>query len=159
MILDYQNFPQLYRGTKPLMGLDIGIKNIGVGLSDRTWFIANSLITIARTKFLHDVRKLCELIKLYNVSGLVVGWPLNMDGSIGPRCQSIRDFCQLFKQYCDLPILLFDERLSTVMVNNLMLTADLSRRRRAELVDKLAAAYILQGALDCLSKYASLYKS
>jgi len=150
VIYNLKTFPQNKRGHQPLLGLDVGTTTLGLSLSDRTWTIANSMLTIERTKFNQDIKQLKAIILQHNVGGLIVGWPLNMDGHIGPKCQSVRDFCGLLLQHIDLPLLQFDERLSTVAVTNVMLTADLSRKKRATLVDKLAAAYILQSALDCL---------
>lgn len=133
-----------------LMGLDLGTKTIGVAISDSLRMSANPVETIRRSKFTADAERLLALIAQNNVSGIVVGLPLNMDGTEGPRAQSARAFARNFKQKTDLPIAFWDERLSTMAVTRTMLEADLSRARRAELVDKLAASYILQGALDRL---------
>lgn len=137
-----------------LMGLDLGTKTIGVAVSDSLRMSANPVETIRRSKFTADAERLLVLIAQNNVSGIVVGLPLNMDGTEGPRAQSARAFVRNFKQKTDLPIAFWDERLSTMAVTRTMLEADLSRARRAELVDKLAASYILQGALDRL-RYTS----
>lgn len=147
-LLSLQDFKDLKAKQQPLMGLDVGEKTIGLALSDRTWLIASPLKTIRRTKFSKDVHDLIALLKNHGVCGCVIGLPMNMDGSEGPRCQSVRQFAQNLLAFEDIPVCFWDERLSTVAVTNTMLEADLSRQRRAQLVDKLAASYILQGALD-----------
>lgn len=131
-----------------LMSLDVGDKTIGLAVSDRLRSIATPLSTIKRTKFKKDMAMLQSSITENDVAGLIVGLPLNMDGSSGPRVQSTRTFISNVSKFIDLPIALWDERLSTVAVQRTMLDADLSRARRAELVDKLAASYMLQGFLD-----------
>ena len=134
-----------------LLGLDVGEKTIGLALSDISRIIATPLKTIERGKFSKDADALLAIIKEQGVCALVLGYPINMDGSEGPRCQSIRQFARNLAEKCDLPILLADERMSTMAVTRTMLDADLSRARRAELVDKMAASYILQGTLDTLN--------
>lgn len=133
-----------------LMGLDLGSKTIGLALSDTLRHVASPLHTIKRTKFQADADTLLALCKQHDVQALVIGLPLNMDGSEGPRAQSTRAFVRNLAQKTDLPIAYWDERLSTAAVTRTLLEADASRARRAELVDKMAAAYILQGALDRL---------
>jgi putative Holliday junction resolvase len=135
-----------------LMGLDLGSKTIGVAVSDTRQTVATPVETIKRTKFTADAERLLALIAEHEVTGIVLGLPRNMDGSEGPRAQSARAFARNLAQKADLPIGFWDERLSTSAVTRTMLVADLSRARRAELVDKLAAAYILQGALDSLKR-------
>jgi putative Holliday junction resolvase len=147
-LLSIHEFQELKSQNRPIMGLDVGDKTIGLALSDRTWLIATPLKTIRRTKFTKDAQDLIALLKEHHVSGCIVGLPMNMDGSEGPRCQSVRAFVKNLLAFEDIPMCFWDERLSTVAVTNTMLAADLSRQRRAELVDKLAASYILQGALD-----------
>ena len=132
------------------MGLDLGTKTIGVAISDSLRMAASPIETIKRTKFTADAERLLTLIEKNNVTGIVMGLPLNMDGSEGPRTQSARAFVRNLKQKTDLPIVFWDERMSTMAVTRTMLEADLSRAKRAEVVDKLAASYILQGALDRL---------
>ncbi|MFQ5535058.1 MAG: Holliday junction resolvase RuvX [Sphingomonadales bacterium] len=134
-----------------LLGLDPGAKTIGLALSDVTLTIASPLQTIRRTKFGQDAERLIALIKEHNVGGLVIGLPVNMDGSEGPRCQSARQFATNLLTKIELPIAFWDERLSTVAVTRTLLEADASRKRRGEVVDKMAASYILQGALDRLA--------
>lgn len=138
--------------TGKLMGLDLGTKTIGVAISDSLRMAASPIETIKRTKFTADAERLLTLIAQNNVTGIVMGLPLNMDGTEGPRAQSARAFVRNLKQKTDLPIVFWDERMSTMAVTRTMLEADLSRAKRAEVVDKLAASYILQGALDRLRR-------
>jgi putative Holliday junction resolvase len=133
-----------------LLGLDLGEKTIGLALSDTGLTIATPLKTLKRGKFSIDVVTLSALIAEHGVGGLVVGLPLNMDGSEGPSVQSARAFVRNFSARSELPIVLWDERLSTAAVTRTLIDADASRKRRKEVVDKMAAAYILQGALDAL---------
>lgn len=135
-----------------LLGLDLGSKTIGVALSDVMRNIATPMETIKRTKFTQDAARLFTIIEEQNVGGLILGFPLNMDGSEGPRCQSTRQFARNISEKIDLPIALWDERLSTVAVTRTLIEADTSRKRRKQVVDKMAAGYILQGALDNLSR-------
>ncbi|WP_293327274.1 Holliday junction resolvase RuvX [Parvibaculum sp.] len=132
------------------MGLDLGTKTIGLALSDVSLFVASPLETIKRTKFTADAERLLALATQYEVVALVVGLPLNMDGTEGPRCQSTRAFVRNLEKLTELPVVFQDERMSTQAVTRTLLEADTSRARRAELVDKMAAAHILQGALDRL---------
>jgi len=136
------------------MGLDLGTKTIGLALSDLSRSIATPLETIARKKFSVDAERLLALAGRHEVGGLVVGLPINMDGSEGPRAQATRAFVRNLASLTALPVTFWDERLSTAAVTRALLEADASRRRRAELVDKLAAAYILQGFLDRLGRDA-----
>lgn len=133
-----------------LAGLDVGTKTIGVALCDAGWTIASPAETIRRVKFSVDLAALRKICGEQMITGMVVGLPLNMDGSDSPRTQSIRAFARNLETL-NLPILLWDERWSTDAVTRTLLAADTSRARRAELVDKMAAAYILQGAIDGLS--------
>ena len=132
-----------------LAGLDVGTRTIGVALCDAGWTIASPAETIMRAKFSVDAAKLRALVAAQLVKGLVIGLPLNLDGSDSPRTQSVRAFARNVEPF-GLPILLWDERWSTQAVTRTLLDADASRARRAELVDKLAAAYILQGAIDAM---------
>ncbi|MEZ5840152.1 MAG: Holliday junction resolvase RuvX [Hyphomicrobiales bacterium] len=138
-----------------LIGLDLGDKTIGLALSDVARMIASPLETIRRSKFRPDVEHLLALAGREGVGGLVIGLPLNMDGTEGPRVQSTRAFARNLAPLTGLPMLFWDERLSTAAVTRTLIEADRSRARRAELVDKLAAAYILQGALDRLRSLPS----
>jgi len=131
-----------------LLGLDAGETTIGLALSDHSRMIASPHSTIERKKFTKDMEALQAVIAAHSVCGLVIGYPVNMDGSLGPRTQSTRTFVSNLKKQISLPMLLWDERMSTMAVERVMLDADLSRARRAELVDKLAASYMLQGMLD-----------
>ncbi|WP_016745426.1 Holliday junction resolvase RuvX [Rhizorhabdus wittichii] len=132
-----------------LAGLDVGTRTIGVALCDAGWTIASPAETILRAKFSVDAAKLRALVAAQLVKGLVIGLPLNLDGTDSPRTQSVRAFARNVEPF-GLPILLWDERWSTQAVTRTLLDADASRARRAELVDKLAAAYILQGAIDAM---------
>lgn len=140
------------RPGERILGLDVGTKTIGLALSDVTRTIASPHATIRRRRFRDDLAEMKRVIAAQNVGGLVVGLPVNMDGSEGPRCQSVRQFAANLRERVDIPLAFWDERLSTVAVERTMLDADLSRRRRGQIVDKLAAAYILQGALDSLTR-------
>jgi putative holliday junction resolvase len=131
-----------------LIGVDLGTRTIGLALSDVDRQIATPLETIRRVKFTPDVRRLIALVEEFEVGGLVVGLPLNMDGSEGPRAQATRAFVRNLKPLLDRPVAFWDERLSTLAVTRLLIDADASRARREALVDKMAAAYILQGFLD-----------
>ena len=135
----------------PLLGLDLGEKTIGLAVSDMRRSVASPLQTIKRRKFGLDGAALLEQARARAVVGLVLGLPLNMDGSEGPRCQSTRAFARNLAGLTDLPIGFWDERLSTVAAERALLEADTSRRRRAEVIDHVAAAYILQGFLDRLA--------
>ena len=143
--------PDLFARLAPadrLLGLDLGTKTIGLALSDAGRRIATPLETIRRKKFSSDVAELLEICRRREVGGLVIGLPLNMDGSEGPRAQATRGFVRNLIPLTDLPISFWDERLSTTAVTRTLLEADTSRAKRAEVVDKMAASFILQGALD-----------
>jgi putative Holliday junction resolvase len=133
-----------------ILGLDLGTKTIGVAISDGMRYSATPLETIKRTKFTQDAERIIELIAENHVVALLLGLPLNMDGTEGPRVQSTRAFARNLAPKINLPIAFWDERLSTSAVTRMMIEADMRRDRRAEVVDKLAASYILQGALDRL---------
>jgi putative Holliday junction resolvase len=133
-----------------LLGLDLGTKTIGVALSDLGRRIASPLVLIERTKFTADADRLLALAAEHRAAGLVIGLPLNMDGSEGPRAQSTRAFARNLSRLTPIPIAYWDERLSTAAVERMLIEADRSRKKRAEIIDKLAAAYILQSALDSL---------
>ena len=133
-----------------LLGLDLGEKTIGLALSDTSRSIATPMQTLKRGKFAADAARLLHIISVEGVGGLVVGLPLNMDGSDGPSAQSARAFARNWVNRSELPVILWDERLSTSAVTRTLIEADASRRRRGEVVDKMAAAYILQGVLDRL---------
>lgn len=138
--------------TGKILGLDLGTKTIGVAVSDGMRYSASPLETIKRTKFTQDAERIIQLVAENSAVALILGLPLNMDGTEGPRVQSTRAFARNLAQKLDLPIAFWDERLSTSAVTRMMIEADLRRDRRAEVVDKLAASYILQGALDRLRR-------
>lgn len=144
----------LLKPNQRLLGLDVGSKTIGLALSDVSRSIATPLETLKRGKFGDDARWLWALMREHDVAALVVGLPINMDGSEGPRCQSVRQFAKNLLAMADIDIVFWDERLSTVAAERAMLEADMSRRKRAENVDKVAAAYILQGLLDNIAALA-----
>lgn len=140
-----------------LLGLDIGEKTIGLAVSDSGQSVASPLETIRRSKFAKDMERLKEVIAERKVGALVLGLPINMDGSEGPRCQSVRQFARNLRALAeiDLPLAFWDERLSTRAVERFLIDEqDMTRMRRAEVIDKLAAAYILQGALDARQRQA-----
>ncbi len=143
---------QLHLHLQPgqrLMGIDLGSKTIGLAVCDAGLMVASPLETIKRTRFSVDAAALVRLLGEYRIGALIIGLPINMDGSEGPRCQSTRQFAANLMQLVDLPITFWDERLSTAAVERVLIDeADLSRKRRGEVIDKMAAAYILQGALE-----------
>jgi putative Holliday junction resolvase len=147
---DTADFAAALPPTGALMGLDLGTKTIGVAVSDGLRSVATPLETIKRRKFGLDAARLTEIIAHRALVGLVLGLPRNMDGSEGPRCQSTRAFARNLTRLTDLPITYWDERLSTVAAERALLEADTSRKRRAEVIDHVAASYILQGLLDRL---------
>lgn len=144
------DFAEVVPDTGPLFGLDLGTKTIGIAVSDISRMVASPLVTLKRAKFTKDAEALLKLAAERKVVGIVLGLPLNMDGSEGPRAQSTRAFARNLAKLTNLPIGFWDERLSTAAVTRTLLDADTSRARRAEVIDKMAAAYILQGALDRL---------
>ena len=146
----FEDFAAAATGFTPLIGLDLGERTIGVALSDRTRAVATPVETIRRKKFTTDAERLLHIVTDREVGGLILGLPRNMDGSEGPRCQSTRAFARNLSRLTELPIGFWDERLSTVAAERALLEADTSRRRRAEVIDHVAASYILQGALDRL---------
>jgi putative Holliday junction resolvase len=131
-----------------LIGIDLGTRTLGLALSDVTRSIASPLETIRRTRFAADAKRLKELIEEHAIAGLVIGLPTNLDGSEGPRVQSTRAFARNLARVAPLPILLWDERLTTAAAERMLIEADASRKRRAEVIDKVAATIILQTALD-----------
>ncbi|MGB0844045.1 MAG: Holliday junction resolvase RuvX [Alphaproteobacteria bacterium] len=142
--------------SKPrLLGLDLGSKTIGIAIADSALVVASPLHTIRRTKFTNDRLELEEFIKTYEINGLVFGWPLNMDGSEGPRCQATRDFARnLQGAGVMVPMTTWDERMTTQAIQRFLIDEqDMNRKRRAQVVDKMAAALILQAALDARLNY------
>ena len=150
--LSIEKLAKLLPPKGSLIGLDLGTKTIGLALSDISRQIASPLLTVARTKFSADAKAMLAEAAKHKAVGLVLGLPLNMDGSEGPRVQATRAFARNLATLTDLPIVFWDERLSTAAVTRTLIDADASRKRRGEVVDKMAAAYILQGALDRLGK-------
>ncbi|GJL99694.1 MAG: putative pre-16S rRNA nuclease [Methyloligella sp.] len=134
-----------------LAGLDYGTKTIGVSISDTMQTISSGLETIKRTKFKNDAARLLEIIEEHEVKAFVIGLPLNMDGTEGPRVQSTKAFARNLANITPLPLIFWDERMSTQAAERALLEADSSRKRRKEVIDKMAATYILQGALDRLA--------
>ena len=146
-----EDFHQTQVKTARLAGLDFGTKTIGVALSDTGQAIASGLETIKRTKFKNDAARLLEIADEHDIAAFIIGLPLNMDGTQGPRVQSTKAFARNLAQLTDIPLIFWDERLSTQAAERTLLEADSSRKRRKEVIDKMAATYILQGALDRLS--------
>ena len=147
---DIEVFAAALPPARALIGLDLGEKTIGVAVTDSLLSVATPLETIRRKKFGIDAARLQEIIDDRKIGGLILGLPRNMDGSEGPRCQSTRAFARNFDRLGDLPIGFWDERLSTVAAEKALLEADTTRKRRAEVIDHVAAGYILQGVLDRL---------
>jgi len=147
---DIEGFAAANPKGQGLLGLDLGTKTIGVALSDRLLSVASPLETIKRKKFGLDAARLLQISLEREAGGIILGLPRNMDGSEGPRCQSTRAFARNLTNLTDLPITYWDERLSTVAAERALLEADATRKRRAEVIDNVAASYILQGALDRL---------
>ncbi len=148
---EFEDFATALQPMSALMGLDLGEKTIGVAVSDRTRGVASPLETVRRKKFTLDSARLLEIIRDREIGGILLGLPKNMDGSEGPRCQSTRAFARNLSRLTDLPIGFWDERLSTVAAEKALLEADTTRIRRGQVIDHVAAGYILQGALDRLS--------
>jgi len=151
MIYDaIEDFAEALAPMRALAGLDLGTKTIGVAVSDNFLTVATPLETVKRKKFGVDAARLLEIAAERDLGGFVLGLPRNMDGSEGPRCQSTRAFARNLSRLTDLPIGFWDERLSTVAAERALLEADTSRARRAEVIDHVAAGYILQGVMDRL---------
>ena len=140
----------LFAQRRRLLGFDVGTKTIGLALSDTLGMVASPYETIRRGKFVADAERIAAIIAKEGVGGFLLGLPVSLDGSEGPRAQGVRQFARNLLARIDLPLAFWDERLSTAAVTRLMLEADMTRKRRGELVDKMAAAYILQGALERL---------
>ena len=149
-IVEISDIPSLHSPGTRLMGLDLGTKTIGIAMSDTRLTIATARETLKRKKFTLDAQVLLEMADKEDVFAVVLGLPLNMDGSEGPRAQATKAFVRNLHPLTDLPIVLWDERLSTVAAERAMIEADMSRQKRSEKIDSVAAAFILQGALDRL---------
>jgi len=150
-VVDLLDLPGALPPHTPVVGLDLGEKTIGVAVSDATRTVASPLDLIRKTKFTDDARALFKLMESRGATGVVIGLPVNMDGTEGPRCQSSRAFARNLLRLKDIPIAFWDERMSSMAINRVLIEeADVTRARRADLVDKMAAAWILQGALERL---------
>ena len=148
ILTDLSDFRAALPGSAAIAGLDLGDKTIGIAISDLRRMIATPTEVIRRVKFTEDAARLIALIRRRDLRGIILGLPLNMDGSEGPRVQSTRAFARNLEKLTPLPIAFWDERLSTVAAERALLEADASRRRRRAVIDQVAAGYILQGALD-----------
>jgi putative Holliday junction resolvase len=150
-VLELTELPAALPAYAPVVGLDLGERTIGVAVSDATRTVASPMETIRKTRFTDDAKRLFALMESRGAAGVVIGLPVNMDGTEGVRCQSNRAFARNLLRLRDLPIAFWDERMSTMAVNRMLIQEmDINRARRAEVVDKAAAAWILQGALERL---------
>ncbi len=154
IVPDILQFAALLAPNRAIAGLDLGTKTIGIAISDLRRAVATPVETLKRVKFTTDAAQLLSLLATRGAHGIVLGLPLNMDASEGPRAQSTRAFARNLEQLTDLPIAFWDERLSTVAAERALIAADASRKRRKEVIDAVAAGYILQGALDRLTYLA-----
>ena len=155
-LVPIEDLPPLLSREARLLGLDVGTKTIGMSLSDVTRSVATPYHTVRRTKFTEDAKAIEAAIEEHYVGAVVIGLPFNLDGSEGPRAQSTRAFARNLAARIAVPILFWDERLSTAAVERHLIEADASRKRRAEVIDRMAAAYILQGALDRLKRLGEI---
>jgi putative holliday junction resolvase len=153
-LIAIEDLPRLLAPEARLLGLDVGTKSVGMALSDVTRSIATPYDTVRRTKFTADAKSIRDVVETNGVGALVIGLPLHLDGSEGRRAQSTRAFARNLAAHVEVPMVFWDERLSTAAVERHLIEADASRKRRAEVIDRMAAAYILQGALDRLKRLA-----
>lgn len=151
-LINIEELAKLIETNGTIAGLDLGTKTIGIAVSDNGLVLAHPRQLIRRTKFTNDANELVARFQAENVTAIVIGYPLNMDGSEGPRAQSVKAFVRNYEKFAPTPFVLWDERLSTVAVTRSMIELDMSRAKRAEKVDSAAAAFILQGVLDRLQK-------
>lgn len=152
--LDFKEFSEsTFSKKERFLGCDVGEKTIGLAISDTRKMIATPLSVIKRTKWKTDSLLLGEVLETHEIGGIIIGFPLNMNGTEGPRCQATRQFASNLLALCEVPLCLWDERLSTQAITRTLLEADVSRSKRKPLVDKMAAAYILQGFLDAFQRY------
>jgi putative Holliday junction resolvase len=151
-LVPIEDLPKLLAAEARLLGLDVGSKTVGLALSDVTRSIATPYGTVRRTKFTEDAKAIREAVEKNQVGALVIGLPINLDGSEGPRAQSTRAFARNLAARVEVPMIFWDERLSTAAVERHLIEAGASRKRRAQVIDRMAAAYILQGALDRLNR-------
>ncbi|WP_010302895.1 Holliday junction resolvase RuvX [Candidatus Odyssella thessalonicensis] len=147
-IIFQEEFFKLKSKRKRALGLDVGNKTVGMAVSDATWLIASPLTLLKRSNLTADSKSLFSIYQQYDVCCIVAGLPLNMNGTQGPQAEVVHTFIDFLLKIQDIPVFLWDERLSTVAVTRTLLDADLSRKRRSEVIDKMAATYILQGSLD-----------
>jgi putative holliday junction resolvase len=152
MIISSNELTTVKTGQNRLMSIDFGEKNIGIALSDITWTIASPLQLLKRTTPAQDIASIVKLIHAHTVTAIVFGYPINMNGTIGPSCEKIQRFIGKLNDVFDIPVVLWDERLTTSAVTRTLIEADLSRKKRATVVDRAAAAYILQGLLDSIPR-------
>ena len=153
-LIAIEDLPRLLAPEARLLGLDVGTKTVGMALSDVTRSIATPYDTVRRTKFTADAKTIRDAVETNGVGALVIGLPLHLDGSEGRRAQSTRAFARNLAAHVEVPMVFWDERLSTAAVERHLIEADASRKRRTEVIDRMAAAYILQGALDRLKRLA-----
>jgi putative holliday junction resolvase len=153
-LIAIEDLPRLLAPEARLLGLDVGTKTVGMALSDVTRSIGTPYDTVRRTKFTADAKSIRDVVETNGVGALVIGLPLHLDGSEGRRAQSTRAFARNLAAHVEVPMVFWDERLSTAAVERHLIEADASRKRRAEVIDRMAAAYILQGALDRLKRLA-----
>ena len=145
---DLKSLTTLVGCGRALLALDVGAKTIGIAICDRSWLIASPLTTIRRSKFTDDAAILVKLVAERDIAALVIGYPIDMSGTPGKRCQSVRQFAKNLAEFIAVPMVFQDERLSTQVVEKAMIAADMSRRRRDAVIDQSAATYILQNALE-----------
>ena len=150
-VVDLMNLKTALARASRLLGLDVGSKTIGLAISDSRLSVASPLTTIRRAKFAADAAAIGQIVAARGIGGMVIGLPIGMDGSEGPRCQSVRQFAANLLGTIDLPVAFWDERFSTIGAERPLRETEMSHRRRADVIDKMAAAYILQGALDRLA--------
>ncbi len=148
-VITLNELKELKATRSRLLGLDLGEKTIGLGLSDTTWFISSPLEVIRRTTLENDLKALRKIKEDFSIIAFIIGLPLNMNGSEGPEVKKARIFVDDLLKEIDIPVFFWDERLSTVAVTRTLLEADMSRKKRSHVVDKMAATFILQGVLDC----------
>lgn len=153
--LEHADFIRITKNRR-LLSLDLGTRTIGLAVADTLWTVASPIATIKRTKFTKDAETLIAICEKQEVGGLVLGLPLNMDGSEGPRVQATKAFQRNLEKFTALPVTLWDERLSTVAAERALLEADTSRAKRSERIDSVAASLILQGALEFFKKHDTL---
>ena len=149
------DLPQILKKGQRVLGLDVGTKTIGLALSDTLLMVATPLRTVRRTRFKADAAEVLREVDTHDVGALAIGLPISLEGRESPRSQSVRQFARNLLEVRDLPAVFWDERLSTAAVERTMIEADLTRRRRSEIIDRTAAAYILQGLLDRLARQSS----